>query len=50
MSDTPEHSSASQHGETAKQRRKLHQDWRMWLIVLLMLAAMAIYLMTLDLR
>lgn len=30
--------------------RGLHRDWRMWMIVLVMLAAMAIYLMTLDLR
>lgn len=39
----PEHHHAS-HG------RKLHKDWRLWLMVGLMLVGMAIYLLTLDLR
>jgi hypothetical protein len=30
--------------------RKLHQDWRLWLMVILMLVAMAIYILTLNLR
>jgi len=28
--------------------RKLHRDWRIWLAVVLMLGAMAIYLLTMD--
>lgn len=28
--------------------RKLHRDWRVWLGVILMLAAMAIYVLTMD--
>jgi hypothetical protein len=31
-----------------RQDRKLHRDWRIWLGVILMLAAMAIYLLTMD--
>jgi hypothetical protein len=30
--------------------RRAHRDWRLWSIVILMLAAMAVYLMTGDLR
>ncbi len=30
--------------------RKLHKDWRLWAMVVLMLAAILIYLATLDLR
>ena len=30
--------------------RRAHRDWRMWIIVILMLAAMAVYLATGDLR
>jgi hypothetical protein len=30
--------------------RRAHRDWRLWAIVILMLAAMAVYLMTGDLR
>jgi hypothetical protein len=29
-------------------RKKLHRDWRAWLAVLLMLAAIAMYVLTLD--
>jgi hypothetical protein len=28
--------------------RKLHKDWRTWLALILMLAAMAVYVLTLD--
>jgi hypothetical protein len=28
--------------------RRLHKDWRVWLVVGLMLAAMIIYVLTLD--
>jgi hypothetical protein len=31
-----------------KPRRKLHKDWRMWVAVILMLAAIMIYVLTLD--
>jgi hypothetical protein len=53
MSHTNEHSpdEAHPHGEHHKpQGRKLHKDWRLWAMVILMLAAIAIYLLTLDLR
>jgi hypothetical protein len=33
-----------------RQDRKLHRDWRVWLGVILMLAAMAIYLLTMGER
>jgi hypothetical protein len=38
------------HGQSAsgKPRRKLHKDWRMWMAVILMLAAVMIYVLTLD--
>jgi hypothetical protein len=29
-------------------RKRLHQDWRTWVVVVLMLAAMGIYVVTLD--
>ena len=29
-------------------RRKLHKDWRAWLALLLMLAAIVMYVLTLD--
>lgn len=31
-----------------RQDRQLHRDWRIWLGVILMLAAMAIYVLTMD--
>jgi hypothetical protein len=37
------------HGHPPYWRRG-HRDWRIWLMVILMLGAMAIYLMTGDLR
>ena len=30
--------------------RKWHRDWRVWVMVAVMLAAIAIYVLTLDLR
>jgi len=33
---------------TNKNRRKWHKDWRTWLAVLLMLVAMARYVLSLD--
>jgi hypothetical protein len=29
-------------------RRRLHRDWRMWAVILLMLAAVMIYVLSLD--
>ena len=29
-------------------KKKLHQDWRTWLVVALMLAAIGMYVLTLD--
>ena len=31
-----------------KDRRKWHKDWRIWAVVLLMLGAMAMYILSLD--
>jgi hypothetical protein len=42
---TPAHGS-----HPTNQSRKLHKDWRLWIIVLLMLGLMIYYLATLDLR
>ncbi len=38
------------HGDSHRksQERKLHRDWRIWAAVILMLACMAIYVLTLD--
>jgi hypothetical protein len=38
------------HGQSVsdKPHRKLHKDWRMWMAVILMLAAIMIYVLTLD--
>lgn len=33
-----------------RQDRKLHRDWRVWLCVILMLAAMVIYVLTMGER
>ena len=37
-----------QHPATGHPRKKLHKDWRVWLVVILMLAAIVIYVLTLD--
>lgn len=29
-------------------KKRLHKDWRVWAVVVLMLAAIAIYVLTLD--
>ena len=42
------HGISSNHDTTGKSGRKWHKDRRMWLWVILMLAAMAAYLLTLD--
>jgi len=38
------------HGQSVSgtPRRKLHKDWRMWVAVALMLAAITIYVLSLD--
>lgn len=36
------------HNNKQRFRRKLHKDWRAWLAVLLMLAAVVMYVLTLD--
>jgi hypothetical protein len=36
------------HHPYPKADRKLHKDWRMWMVVILMLAAIMIYVLTLD--
>jgi hypothetical protein len=38
------------HGRSGseKQRKKVHKDWRVWAAVVLMLAAIIIYVLTLD--
>jgi hypothetical protein len=37
-------------GHAGSKQHALHRDWRVWLIVVLMLGAMVIYVLTLDLR
>jgi ABC-type nickel/cobalt efflux system permease component RcnA len=37
------------HGDASEWSvRKLHKDWRVWLVVGMMLVAMAVYVLTLD--
>ena len=41
--------SRSKDSENSNSRtRKLHKDWRTWVVVVLMLTAMGIYVLTLD--
>lgn len=42
------HSPPGGAGHAHKTGRPLHRDWRIWLAVILMLAAMAAYLLTMD--
>jgi hypothetical protein len=39
---------ASTTGNAEKSSRQLHKDWRVWLGVVLMLGAMAMYVLSLD--
>lgn len=41
------HPNNPQHHQHSK-RKGLHKDWRSWTVVVLMLAAMALYILTLD--
>jgi hypothetical protein len=45
-----DHHQGHHHGENhqGRTRTQLHKDWRAWLVVALMLAAMAMYLLSLD--
>jgi hypothetical protein len=36
------------HPESEKPRRQIHKDWRMWAALALMLAAITIYVLSLD--
>ena len=36
------------HSHKHSSRTKLHKDWRTWLVLLLMLAAIVMYVLTLD--
>ena len=42
------HNTVSSDGNTKKSGRKLHKDWRIWLMVILMLVSMVIYVLSLD--
>ena len=42
------HSEHSHHSEKKSPWKGLHHDWRVWLALGLMLAAMGIYVLTLD--
>ena len=42
------HHSHHAHSEKKEPRKGLHKDWRAWLALGLMLAAMGIYVLTLD--
>lgn len=44
------HSKGHGHGEhrASSGRKGLHRDWRLWTVVLLMLAGMAVYVLTFD--
>ena len=43
-----DHEAHSQEGRPKPDRTGLHKDWRVWLVVGVMLLAMAIYLLTMD--
>jgi hypothetical protein len=36
------------HPEFEKPRKKIHKDWRMWVALALMLAAITFYVLSLD--
>lgn len=36
------------HGHATHKRRPIHHDWRLWTAVILMLAAMSAYVLSLD--
>jgi hypothetical protein len=36
------------HTDSEKPRKKIHKDWRMWVALALMLAAITVYVLSLD--
>ena len=48
MSHEHSHADHKHHNHQTHPKRPIHQDWRTWAIVLLMLAAMGVYVMTMD--
>ncbi|MFZ5450518.1 MAG: hypothetical protein ACOZF2_01400 [Thermodesulfobacteriota bacterium] len=42
------HSQHTHHSEKKPPRKGLHKDWRAWLALILMLAAIGMYVLTLD--
>lgn len=45
------HAGSGKKGEADSRRsraRQLHKDWRTWLVIVVMLAAIGIYVLTLD--
>ena len=42
------HRTTSSRCNTKESGRKLHKDWRIWVGVILMLGAMAMYVLSLD--
>jgi hypothetical protein len=44
------HHDHSSHHNADKPRRQIHKDWRIWVGVIVMLAALAVYVLTLDER
>ncbi|MCA9103746.1 MAG: hypothetical protein R3C10_26705 [Pirellulales bacterium] len=46
-SNHPQHHEKHSHDKQAK-GTQLHKDWRTWTVVVLMLAAMAVYVLSLD--
>ena len=48
MSHDHQHSPHAHHGHEPPKKRGIHHDWRFWTAVILMLAAMGIYVATMD--
>jgi hypothetical protein len=51
--DHPQHANHANHANHGQQqkdaeRKALHKDWRTWAVVILMLIAMATYVLTMD--
>lgn len=47
MSDHSHHHHAG-HSHNHPKKRSFHKDWRLWVVVALMLAAIVVYILTLD--
>jgi hypothetical protein len=48
MTHKHEERGSGRHIEHAPRKRSIHKDWRLWAVVIVMLGAMAIYVMTMD--